>query len=61
LQGDAKPLAKREIILAPVQAEDFDIARRWRLETFENLDGGRLAGTVRAKQTKAFAWLDFEI
>jgi hypothetical protein len=52
-ERDAQQLAQRAIVLAPAAAKDDDLARVGRRETLADLDGGRLAGAVRAEQAEA--------
>ena len=55
LQRDADALAQLALVLAPVQAEDLDLAGVGLGQPFEDLDGRRLAGAVRPEQAEAFA------
>ena len=62
LQRDANALPEGAIVaLTPALAKDLDIAGRGVEETFEDFDGGRLAGAIGSEQSETFAALDFEI
>ena len=61
LQRNAQQLAQLALMALPRHAQDFDFARGRREQTFEDFDGGGLAGAVRPEQTEALAGLDVEI
>ena len=61
LQRDADALADVIVLSAPAQAEDFDLAGGGVEQAFEDLDGRRLAGAVRAEQAEALAALDRQV
>ena len=47
--------------VVPAAAEDLDIARRGRQQSFEDLDGRGLARAVRPEQAEALAGLDGQV
>jgi hypothetical protein len=55
LQLDPQALPEFPLVLVPGHPEYFDLAAVGREEAFENLDGGRLARAVGAKQAEALA------
>ncbi len=62
LELNAEPPAQRAIAsLAPALAEHFHLTGIGRREAFEDLYGGRLAGTVGAEQAEALAAPHLEI
>ena len=61
LQHDADPVAPLEAGPLRVGAEDAHVAGVARPEPLGDLDGGRLAGAVRAEQREALAGADVEV
>ena len=56
------PLADGVLVaVAPAPAEHFDLAGGRLQQSFEDLDGGGLAGAVGAEQAEALAGLDGQI
>ena len=60
LEHDADALLQVAVALRGVVAEHAHLARRARAVALEDLDGGRLAGAVRAEQAEHLAALDLE-
>ena len=56
-----EPLAQANVVGAPGLAEDFDLAGRGGQEPFEDLNRGRLAGTVGAEEAEALAGLHVQV
>ena len=61
LQRDADSLPDFIVLLAPTEAQDFDVAGRGVEQPFEDLDRGGLAGAVGSEQAEALALLDSQI
>ncbi len=61
LQLDAEPAAQRQAVASPPIAEHLDVTGVGVPEAFEDLDGRRLAGAVRAEHAEALAGADLEV
>src|SRR5215210_3155613 len=61
LEDDADPLLERPAAPSRVVAEHADLAGRAGKETFEDLDGGRLAGPVGPEESEHFAGGDLQV
>ena len=55
LELDAQAGAQRQAVAVPALAQDLDLAVVRLVEALADLDGGGLAGAVRAEQAEAFA------
>ncbi len=60
LQLDAEPLTQLALGVAPPQPENLHVAGVGREQAFEDLDGGRLAGAVRAQESEALTTINRE-
>ena len=61
LKLDAEALAKFGRIVAPVEAQQFDLARIGVVEALADFDGRGFAGAVGPEESEAFGGMDFEI
>src|SRR5713226_7532498 len=62
LKLHSQPFAERMIVAAaPLLAEHLDDAAIRRGQSFQDLDGGGLAGAIRSEQSEAFALADLEV
>jgi hypothetical protein len=61
LEDDAQSRAPRLVAVVRVDAQDPDLAGRPRAEALQDLDGGGLAGTVRAEQGEHLAPVQPEV
>jgi hypothetical protein len=60
LQLDADTLTQLAVVTAPRHPENLHLSRVWLEEPFQNFDGRRLSGAVRAEQPEALAASDLE-
>src|SRR3989442_14957009 len=61
-RSDPQPLPQRAVVAhAPAHSQDLDLAGVRESQPLEDLDGGRLAGSVGSEQAEAFARLDREV
>ena len=61
LQRDADAFAQSAFILFPGHAEDFDLSVVGNGQAFQDFNGCRLAGAVRAEKSEALAVADRQV